>query len=334
MLKTEITDVTPATAAVWLDKHNTQNRPLNQNSVKRFSSDMKKGGWHWDNGVPIVLSSKDPTDKNNQDFIVLDGQHRLAAIVQSGVTASGVLVSSGVDRSLFSTYDCGKQRTLADAFYVDNLSEGVTKALAVTFSAVAKTLANNEAGNILAQRANLPTVYTQLEEAEKKGWDVASLHPLYKKHFTLIKDLNKVMGFPERVSLVAIILSQQEGNEALLDHLYYMSDPAEYHPPATFIKLVINKITAEIREIHKNPLFARGRNRTIEGVIWVNLKLLVGMVRNEVTRFTAPAPYTKAYSDLIFRGINPKTGKPLSCVLSFDVKNRATPRRKERAAKK
>ena len=103
MIKSSLIKITPEIAKDYL-KNNNHNRPISDHTVTKYSNDMKDGNWHT-NGAPIILSNKGQ---------VIDGQHRLSAIVRSGVAIETLLVE-GVDPSAFKTVDIGKKRTGADA---------------------------------------------------------------------------------------------------------------------------------------------------------------------------------------------------------------------------
>lgn len=96
-------NMTPSAAAKILEK-NTKNRPLSQPSIRKYSNAMKAGRWML-NGEPIIIAD---------DGTLIDGQHRLQAVVNSGMTVPMIIVT-GVSKSAFRTVDIGKKRTGADA---------------------------------------------------------------------------------------------------------------------------------------------------------------------------------------------------------------------------
>jgi hypothetical protein len=69
--------VTPAQAEKWLKECNTHNRSLNDKKVLRFADFIKSGFWkHTHQGIAF--------SENN---ILIDGQHRLAAVVKANMPA-------------------------------------------------------------------------------------------------------------------------------------------------------------------------------------------------------------------------------------------------------
>ena len=95
-------NVTPAIAKAWLEK-NTSNRPLMNGRVRQISAAITRGEWML-NGDTIRFS---------HDDVLLDGQHRLAAIVEAD-TAVETFVVRGLPTETFTTIDTGKARTASD----------------------------------------------------------------------------------------------------------------------------------------------------------------------------------------------------------------------------
>lgn len=102
-MSTKISDiiVTPDVAADLLSQ-NTTNRPLSRPIVSKYARMMAMGRWIF-NGDTITRSNG----------VLIDGQHRLAAVVKSGFSIRCILVD-GVDAGAFATKDAGKPRTYGD----------------------------------------------------------------------------------------------------------------------------------------------------------------------------------------------------------------------------
>lgn len=105
MMKTAIESVSPERAAQFL-KQNVNNRPLRKNTVSRYAELMRRGAW---------LTSPEPIifDFNGE---LINGQHRLAAVVESGCTVQ-LTVTRGVDPETFKVIDSGVNRTMADRLH-------------------------------------------------------------------------------------------------------------------------------------------------------------------------------------------------------------------------
>jgi hypothetical protein len=114
---TSIVNVTPDQATAWLAEHNTHNRSLREGKVSLYTRDMRSGHWQF-NGDPIRFAA---------DGTLLDGQHRLSAVIRAGVTVPMVVIW-GLPREAQETMDIGAARTMADALLLRG--EGNSKYLA------------------------------------------------------------------------------------------------------------------------------------------------------------------------------------------------------------
>ena len=98
--------VTPAIAQKWLkEKNYADNRPISKSWVDYLARQMEKGLWQ-ENGEPLIFDLDDQ---------LLDGQHRLAAIVKSGITIT-FDIRRGVATESFTTIDQGRGRTAGQVF--------------------------------------------------------------------------------------------------------------------------------------------------------------------------------------------------------------------------
>lgn len=94
--------ITPEVAEKMLKK-NPENRKLQPLLSARYSKDMEQGRWKFNNST-IGLCI---------DGTLMDGQHRLSAIVKTGLSAEMIVVRN-LERDAFSTIDIGKKRNLSD----------------------------------------------------------------------------------------------------------------------------------------------------------------------------------------------------------------------------
>lgn len=105
-IHTAIERITPAQAERYLER-NTTNRKMRTNHVYKLASDMEQGRWQV-NGSSIVF---------NGDGTLLDGQHRLAAVIHSGVPVD-MLVVRGISKAAMATIDANIARKASDAAYM------------------------------------------------------------------------------------------------------------------------------------------------------------------------------------------------------------------------
>tara|TARA_Y100000004_G_scaffold138479_1_gene157056 strand:- start:277 stop:1545 length:1269 start_codon:yes stop_codon:yes gene_type:complete len=105
LYKTEFVDLTPQMAIYILANCNSKNRSIGRDFVKKLYKEMTSGQWIGTNGQSISI---------NWDGDLVDGQHRLCAIYNSGLPSVEVNLVSGVNPDSFVTIDQGKKRSFTD----------------------------------------------------------------------------------------------------------------------------------------------------------------------------------------------------------------------------
>lgn len=93
-------DITPAKAQEYL-KTSIGNRPISKIFVHSYADTMKKGKWML-NGQPIIF---------DDGGHLIDGHHRLLGIIEAGIPVR-FDVCRGASHDAFTTYDCGRHRTV------------------------------------------------------------------------------------------------------------------------------------------------------------------------------------------------------------------------------
>jgi hypothetical protein len=106
-MKTSVEYVTPALAQHYLDNNASFQRKVRQGTVRTYAEAMKRGEWKLTHqGIAIDVNGK-----------TVDGQHRLLAVVMSGVTVPMTVVT-GVAGDVFSVLDIGQKRDIADLLHI------------------------------------------------------------------------------------------------------------------------------------------------------------------------------------------------------------------------
>jgi hypothetical protein len=101
-MRTETIAVTPAMAEHWLER-NHDNRPLRYHKVKEWARAIADGRWRLTHqGIAIDEAGN-----------LLDGQHRLSAIVETGATVE-MLVTFDAPRATFTQIDTTLPRSVRD----------------------------------------------------------------------------------------------------------------------------------------------------------------------------------------------------------------------------
>lgn len=94
-----LVDITPTMARAWLLRNYENNRTVNESNLARLKDDIENGNWQVSHqGIAFDSSGK-----------LIDGQHRLMAIANSGKTVTS-LVWTNVPFSVFEITDRGQKR--------------------------------------------------------------------------------------------------------------------------------------------------------------------------------------------------------------------------------
>lgn len=165
-------EITPATAAMWLG-HNDRNRTLRRPLITQYADEMTAGRWRL-TGDPIRFSGKGR---------LLDGQHRLHAIVQSQ-TEHRMLVIRGLEDHAQLAMDTGAKRTAGDALGLKGISYGPVVA------SVALLILNN-GGATRRRRASTLEIAEFVEADPTILWVVSDVLP----SLTSIPSTASVVGY-------------------------------------------------------------------------------------------------------------------------------------------
>jgi hypothetical protein len=103
----ELQQVGPEEAKALLSM-NTHNRGVNRRAVNEYALAMTRGDWKFD-ASPIRLAD---------DGLLLDGQHRLEAVIESGTTQP-MLVVMGVEKEAQKVMDTGRKRSFANVLTLE-----------------------------------------------------------------------------------------------------------------------------------------------------------------------------------------------------------------------
>lgn len=110
---------------------NTSNRPMNKAHVSFLAEQMRTNSWQFA-GDPIRIS---------ESGVLLDGQHRLAAIVESGTTQL-ILILRNLPNETFHVMDTGRMRKSGDVVAIAGHKN------AALLASVARSIVNYQRGVI------------------------------------------------------------------------------------------------------------------------------------------------------------------------------------------
>jgi hypothetical protein len=118
----EMMTVTPELAARWLNTKNARNRNISATTVDAYARDMGAGRWKNSHQNAIAFY---------KDGNLADGQHRLAAIVKSGVSID-FMVYWGLDGSDAYGIDAHRMRNTHDQIKIAGGSDWIGKDIIAT----------------------------------------------------------------------------------------------------------------------------------------------------------------------------------------------------------
>lgn len=158
----ETRTVTPAFARELLSRNADNQRNLRPTKVNQYARDIAAGDW------PITGD----TVKVDTNGRLIDGQHRLQAVVQAD-TAVDMLIAWDVDPSVMPLLDIGANRRFSDVLKMGNVPHRAATA------AIVRRIIMWEAGNRMAtggQGVLTPTHAEMLARHEKdvSGFDTAT----------------------------------------------------------------------------------------------------------------------------------------------------------------
>lgn len=160
--------VTPELASQLLEG-NSINRPLDRNRVNTYVSEIKNGNWKL-NGEAIIFDSTGA---------LANGQHRLHAIVKSGIAVM-MLVVNGVEKDAMKTMDTGKSRTAADILTLEHFDRGYGKTSMASIVAAISMLIKYKAGATISSSGGNRMLVTTSE-----------INKFFMKHESLLVNLDK-----------------------------------------------------------------------------------------------------------------------------------------------
>jgi len=153
MITATFEEITPEIAADMLGRMR-RNRPVRDRQVAKITRDIKAGRWHL-NGDSVKIGA---------DGRLIDGQHRLLAIVNSDITVL-TLVVRGVEPDAHHTIDTGLSRKFGDILAMDGQSE------AQMLAALARRLWFWEQGIYMYHHVTLVPSNPELDEFMEKNLD-------------------------------------------------------------------------------------------------------------------------------------------------------------------
>ena len=252
--------ITPDIAQKMLEK-NTINRKLNEHYVAQYAMEMSRGTFIGHVNIIIISRTGD----------LLDGQHRLAAIVRSKKSVE-MLVMRNAPPDAMKVLDTGKNRTAGDVLHIEGVENADGIAAMIRFIIQIQRGQWSDASTRTTRGANAIT-HTDVSAFASENMD--SLNESYAVGFN--KE-NKI--FPKSImSGFHYIIKGYNKNLAneFFEKLIYGNDLSTGSP----IRLFRDKLIADLRSRKKMPIKDRlalfiktwnffKRNEKVQALIWLH----------------------------------------------------------------
>lgn len=190
-METQVRKITPEIAKAILMK-NSHNRPLKPYVVNEYARLMRDGLWKEESGEAL---------KFNCDGSLIDGQHRLSALIRAGISLNFLIVA-GLDADIFEVIDQGIKRSPGDTIAtlgVDNpnlVASGIRRYFnlkhGLSMSGSGAGLSNREIANAYLARRTFYTAAAHMSQSWYKKSRIISkseFFGLYSLFFDLDQDV-------------------------------------------------------------------------------------------------------------------------------------------------
>ena len=198
-MKAELVLITPELASELLSK-NTCNRKIAKQRLNLYESELRLGRWR-SNGESIKVT---------RSGTLADGQHRLTAIVNTGISVEMVLVT-GLDEDVMSTIDTGRPRSASDVLYIN----GATCSNQIS-STITKVLSHKKNGKIIEGSSKIKSKITNSEILDYYNTNPDYFQTVNKYASSIYAKIYQTITTSD-IAAVYIILSQKYNSELIED---------------------------------------------------------------------------------------------------------------------
>lgn len=192
-MQTDVEMITPNKAEQILRLHNKLNRNLRQRIVKKYAKDMLDGNWQLTHqGIAFYFNGT-----------LADGQHRLAAIVLSGVDIQ-MSVTRGLPLESGKGVDIHAQRALQDVLriggappWINQAAVAVARALLSKFDKIKDTPSASTIEDYLLANEDAVKFGLSLVSTKRRGVTSACLTACYVCAYSAGEDSDRIAKFAE-----------------------------------------------------------------------------------------------------------------------------------------
>ncbi|MCW5886445.1 MAG: hypothetical protein KIT33_15850, partial [Candidatus Kapabacteria bacterium] len=206
-----VVNITPELAATLL-ANNINNRSLNNGRVSFYAKQIRNNNWRL-TGETIKLA---------KNYTLIDGQHRLEAIIKAGKSAE-MEIAFGIDNDTFNVIDTGRTRNGADVISILKVKN------AAKVASVLRTLIAYQRGVLIGTRGgrtNLAQYSSKQSLGEKYIITNADIEQAYYDNPGVedyIGKSNKNLGFETAYSFIFYVLSTSRYKEKAKEFIEYIN---------------------------------------------------------------------------------------------------------------
>jgi hypothetical protein len=260
-IKTQITTITASKAKELLG-NNTRNRRISQGNLEAIKMSLTRGEWEL-NGEAIKVA---------QDGTILDGQHRLMACVETGISFKTILVT-GLEHKTQTTMDTGKTRTPANVLELNGFKNAVTLA-AVTSAIIRSEQYTLRAAVIEAAGSSYPLTRKQILQRAQDEPALVEVTSQARKYGPI--------GLPGKVAGLAIYTFSKidpEDSEFFFRKLYTGEALDRGNPILTLrntLQAIKNDVRGERNQVYLLALTIKAWNKFRDGESMMKLSFRPG----------------------------------------------------------
>lgn len=120
-MRIELEKITPSRAVMFLEKNFETNRKISESNVLKLATSMVNDDWKQNIGDTIKIS---------KDGRLIDGQHRMTAVIKSNKTVS-MYIAYDVDNDSHLYIDTNKSRTNGDILQIGGVKNATKVSVAI-----------------------------------------------------------------------------------------------------------------------------------------------------------------------------------------------------------
>ncbi len=250
--------ITPEVATCYLSLNIDNNRNINKRALKSYVKQMKDGRWQL-NGDAIKF--------NNLGQLV-DGQHRLQAVIESETTISSMVIK-GLPSDAFLTMDTGRKRISGDVLAIEGYKNTNTLAGAVTAIVAIDKAWSQDAHNLSKTNGEL---------SHREVLDYVTANPALVDACQIVcSEFTKVRGYISPSYAVALYYKFSQKDEVLAANFF--------HGLSTGLGLTAESVIYQLREKLISNLGVKGINKLSVGSrVALTVKAWNSLRKNKVVK--------------------------------------------------